>query len=110
MRDPLFFTSSVFLKTPRRIMALAMLMALCLLVYNLGQRLLRHNLAEQGATIRHQSGKQTHNPTLRWVFQLFQAVHLLRIDDLKYLSNLTDERKRILGFFTPSCRKYYLFL
>lgn len=54
LRDPLFFTSSVFLKTPLRIMALAMVMALCLLVYSLGQRLLRQNLAEQEATIRHQ--------------------------------------------------------
>lgn len=110
LRDPLFFTSSVFLKTPLRIMALALVMALCLLVYSLGQRLLRQNLAQQEATIRHQTGKQTRKPTLRWVFQLFQAVHLLMIESLKCLSNLTDERKQILSFFAPSCRKYYLLL
>lgn len=38
LKDPLFFASSVFLKSPERIMALAMVMGLCLLVYNLGQR------------------------------------------------------------------------
>jgi transposase len=33
LKDPLFFTDSVFLKSRQRIMALAMVMALCLLVY-----------------------------------------------------------------------------
>jgi hypothetical protein len=33
LKDPLFFASSVFLKTPKRIAALDMIMALCLLVY-----------------------------------------------------------------------------
>ncbi|MEO1376380.1 MAG: IS1634 family transposase [Cyanobacteria bacterium J06635_10] len=32
LKDPLFFADSVFLKTPKRIEALAMIMALCLLV------------------------------------------------------------------------------
>ena len=36
LKDPLFFASSVFLKSSERIMALAIVMALCLLVYNLG--------------------------------------------------------------------------
>ena len=35
LKDPLFFASSVFLKTPKRIAVLGMIMALCLLVYNL---------------------------------------------------------------------------
>jgi transposase len=38
LKDPLFFASSVFLKSPERIMALGMLLGLCLLVYPLGQR------------------------------------------------------------------------
>jgi hypothetical protein len=33
LKDPLFFTSSVFVKTPRRVAAIAMVMGLCLLVY-----------------------------------------------------------------------------
>ncbi len=41
LKEPLFFTSSVFLKSSRRVAALAMIMGLCLLVYNLGQRSLR---------------------------------------------------------------------
>ena len=48
LKDPLCFASSVFLKTPRRIAALAMVMALSLLVYTLAQRTLRQSLAQQG--------------------------------------------------------------
>jgi transposase len=44
LKDPLFFTSSVFLKSPNRIMALAMVMGVSLLVYTLAQRRLRQTL------------------------------------------------------------------
>jgi hypothetical protein len=36
------------------------------------------------------------DPLLRWVFQLFQAVHLLSVDGAKRISNLTEERRSIL--------------
>lgn len=108
LKDPLFFTSSVFVKSSRRVAALAMVMGLCLLVYALGERTLRQTLEEARAKIRHQTGKPTDRPTLRWVFQLFQAVHLLSVDGTKQISNLTEERERILGFLVPSCRRYYL--
>jgi transposase len=68
LKDPLFFASSVFVKTPRRVAAIAMVMGLCLLVYALGERALRQALAASGAGIRHQRGKPTQRPTLRWVF------------------------------------------
>jgi len=108
LKDPLFFTSSVFVKTPRRVAAIAMVMGLCLLVYAIGERSLRGALAKTGATIRHQRGKPTQRPTLRWVFQLFQAVHLLSVDGAKQISNLTEERRSILGVLSSSCRRYYL--
>jgi transposase len=108
LKDPLFFASSLFVKTPRRVAAIAMVMGLCLLVYALGERSLREALAEAGAGIRHQRGKPTQRPTLRWVFQLFQAVHLLSVDGAKRVSNLTDERRSILGFLGRGCRRYYL--
>lgn len=108
LKDPLFFTSSVFVKTPRRVAAIAMVMGLCLLVYAIGERSLREALAKTGATIRHQRGKPTQRPTLRWVFQLFQAVHQLSVDGAKRISNLTEERRSILGVLSSSCRRYYL--
>lgn len=108
LKDPLFFASSVFLKTPKRIMALGMIMALCLLVYNLGQRQLRNALAEASQTIPNQLGKPTESPTLRWVFQCFMAVHVVVLSGVKQIVNLTPERKHILKFFSAFCRDYYL--
>jgi transposase len=108
LKDPLFFASSVFLKSPKRIAALGMIMALCLLVYNLGQRQLRQALAQQDQTIPNQLGKPTSSPTLRWVFQCFMAVHLVVFHGVQQVVNLTDERLHILQFFSDSCRRYYL--
>jgi transposase len=80
LKDPLFFASSLFLKKPERIVALTMVMCLSLLVYSIGERKLRQLLQEQGETIHNQVKKPTHRPTLKWIFQLFDDVHLVKID------------------------------
>ncbi len=108
LKDPLFFASSVFLKTPRRIAALAMVMALCLLVYTLAQRTLRQSLAQQGQTVLNQLGKPTATPTMRWIFQCFQSIYSVFFDDIHQISNLTPEHQHILSFLGSSCQKYYL--
>jgi transposase len=108
LKDPLFFTSSVFLKSAKRIEALAMVMALCLLVYNLAQRQLRLALALSEDTIPNQLGKPTNSPTLRWVFQCFMAIHLVSFDGVTQVVNLSPPRLHILNFFSPACQRYYL--
>jgi len=108
LKDPLFFTDSVFLKSPERIEALALIMGLCLLVYTLTQRQLRQTLKQAQTGIKNQLGRLTERPTLRWIFQCFQAVHLLQVDSVKQVSNLTDERLRTLSFFPATCQVYYL--
>ena len=108
LKDPLFFASSVFLNTSRRVAALAMVMGLCLLIYTLGQRQLRQALAQADETIPNQLNKPTSNPTLRWVFQSFQAVHLVDFNNQLHVSNLTDVRLKILNFLGSPCQKYYL--
>ena len=110
LKDPLFLASSVFLKTPERIMALAFIMALCLLVYNLGQRQLRMALSEKNKTVLNQLKKPIQNPTLRWIFQCFQGIHWVGSDNGSRIINLTLERERILRFFGATTCKYYLFL
>lgn len=107
LKDPMFFTDSVFLKSPKRIEALGCVMALCLLVYSLGERFVRTALRITQQTIPNQLGKPTERPTLRWLFQCFQAVHLVVIDGVKQVVNLTDKRKWILRFFPEPCRSYY---
>ena len=83
-------------------------MSLCLLVYNLGQRELRKTLKKSNSKVRNQLGKLTNTPTLRWIFQCFQVVHFLRINQSPKVVNLTEERSLILEFLPSSCQKYYL--
>lgn len=108
LKDPLFFTSSVFLNSSERVAALAMVMGLCLLVYSLGQRTLRQALERAKQTIKNQLGKPTATPTMRWVFQCFMSIHLVTIAGIKQIANLTDERYWILQFLGAPCQKYYL--
>jgi transposase len=110
LKDPMFFTDSVFLKSPERIEALALVMGLCLLVYTLGQRFLRQSLQLTNSTVKNQLGKATNQPTLRWIFQCFQSIHALGIRGSQQISNLNAERLRILNFFPVRCQSYYLLL
>jgi len=97
LKDPLFFTDSVFLKSPERIEALALVMGLCLLVYTLGQRLLRQNLQVTNLTVKNQLGQGTNRPTLRWIFQRFPSIHAVSLQGSQQISNWTAERLAILN-------------
>lgn len=108
LKDPLFFTTSVFLKSPERIMALAMIMGLCLLVYNLGQRKLRQALQDTNEAIPNQLGKLTQMPTLRWVFQSFMAIHWVKLDGQPQIANLNDHHRKVLAFLGSASQAYYL--
>jgi transposase len=108
LKDPLFFADSVFLKKPQRVETMAMLMGLCLMVYSLGQRQIRVCLKTEKTGIKNQLGKLTEKPTLRWIFQCFQGIHLVCYQGIKQLANLTIEHQFTLNFFPESCRKYYI--
>lgn len=108
LKDPLFFASSVFLNTPNRIAALAIIMGLSLMVYTLGQRQLRQALHQAGETVLDQRKRPTQTPTLRWICQCFQAVHWVWMNAKVQISNVTPERLKILRFFGNPCQKYYL--
>ena len=108
LKDPLFFADSVFLKSSRRIETMAMLMGLCLMVYSLGQREVRRQLSTAKTGISNQLGSLTDRPTLRWIFQCFQGIHLLVHQGIKQVVNLSSERQLTLKFFPLSCQQYYL--
>lgn len=107
LKDPLFFVSRVFLKSAKRIMALAMIMTLALMVYSLGQRQLRRALEHKNSTLPNQKGKPTARPTLRWILQCFQSVHLVFVDGIKASIKLTQRQNLILQFLGSSCHQYY---
>ncbi|MDX1398240.1 MAG: IS1634 family transposase [Oceanospirillum sp.] len=107
LKDPLFFTSSLFVKKAQRVEALSLVMALTLMVYTLAERKLRQTLAAQQQTVLNQKKQPTVKPTFRWVIQMFQGVHLVQIDQLMHISNLTDERRRIIRFLGSHVEPYY---
>ena len=109
-----------------------MLMALCLLVYNLGQKQLRISLKTQKATVKNQLNKPTESPTLSWIFQsqclglvprlvreaprkgaatgvCFQGIYFLITEGVHRILNLTEEGCQISQFLPTACQKYYLF-
>lgn len=108
IKDPLFFTASVFVKNPERVEAIGMIMGLCLLVYNLAQRKLRQQLEANNEGVKNQVKKLTNKPTMRWIFQMFQAVHLVRKNGEKQVSNLNQDRQEILKHLGQYCCRYYL--
>jgi transposase len=79
LKDPLFFVSSLFVKKPTRIQGLLMVMTLALLVYSVAQRRLRQALARQKESLPNQIKQPTQRPTLRWVFQLLEGIHRVRV-------------------------------
>ncbi|WP_414530947.1 IS1634 family transposase, partial [Nodularia chucula] len=107
LKDPLFFADSIFLKSSERIESLGMIMGLCLLVYTLAQRQIRNALKDSKSTIKNQLGKATDCPTLRWIFQCFQCIHLVDFNNEKYVSNWTQDRNFILNLLPDDCFRYY---
>ena len=107
LKDPLFFASRVFVQKAQRVATLAMIMGLCLLVYTLGQRQLRQTLAQANETIPNQKRQPTAQPTLRWVLQCFQSVHLVWINGHKEVIKLTQTQEHILHFLGAACQRYY---
>ncbi|MGD1855984.1 MAG: IS1634 family transposase, partial [Leptolyngbyaceae cyanobacterium] len=88
--------------------ALAIIMGLSLMVYTLAQRQVRHALDQANETLLAQRKRPTQPPSLRWIFQRFQAVHLVWLDEHPQVSNLSPERLKILKFLGAHCQKYYL--
>ena len=65
-------------------------MSLCLLMYNLGQREPKKTLKRTNSEVINQLGKLTNTPTLRQIFQWFQEVYLLIINQLPKKVDLTE--------------------
>jgi transposase len=90
LKDPLFFVSSLFVKKPSRIQGLLMVMTGALLVYSVAQRRLRQQLLQQNKTVPNQIHQPTQRPTLRWVFQLLEGIHRVRVTIQGHMQDLIE--------------------
>ena len=113
LKDPMFFADSLFLKSPARIMAMIMVMALCLLIYALAEWQVRQQLKALDQTIPDQKGKPTQKPTMRRIAQMFEGVDILiirqggHVVDRRVLK-LTPVRMQIVSLFGPAIQNCYL--
>lgn len=111
LKDPLFFAHSLFLKKPKRIMALLMVMGLCLLVYALAEHRLRSELVSRDETLPDQTGKPTQCITMRRVFQIFEGIDILLLTtdggQQRLILNLSDLHHRILEMLGRHVRQCY---
>ncbi len=83
LKDPWFMADTLFLKSPKRIMALMMIMTLCLLVFGALEYRIRQTLEQNKQTFPNQIGTTTAKPTARWVFQYFSGIHVLLVGRCK---------------------------
>jgi transposase len=98
LKDPLFMASTLYLKSPQRIMALMMVMTLCLLVYAALEYRIRQALQQHNHTFPNQKGQPIRTPTVRWVFQFFTGIHLLAIAQEQVLVlNMNEHQHRLLA-------------
>jgi hypothetical protein len=112
VKDPLFLASSVFVKKPERIVALSLVLVLCLLVYRLAEHRLRQQLAATGQTVPTQLKQPTDHPALRWIFQCFEGVSLVRFTaahgpPLHAITGLEPLHEQVIRLLGPSYEKLY---
>ncbi|MEM7657274.1 MAG: IS1634 family transposase [Bacteroidota bacterium] len=113
LKSPMCMAESVFLKKPKRIVALAMVMCLALMVYAMAERKLREALKQANQTVPNQKGKAYQKPTMRWIFQCFEGIEILSIhqnDQNPQLIclNLRPLHRQILQLLGPTFQKIYL--
>ena len=77
------------------------------------QRRLRHHLARQNETLPNQINQPTERPTLRWVFQLLEGIHRVRVTVQGEVHDLIEGLKavpiKILRLFGEEvCRLYQI--
>jgi transposase len=106
-----FELDSFFLKTPKRITALMMVMTLCLMVYNFAQAHLRQCLEEQDEVLPNQLGKPVKNPTLKWIAELMNMIAVVTIinnnQKHRIVTNVKTVHKRIIAYFGKHALEIY---
>lgn len=103
IKNNAFELSSFYLKTPRRIGALMMIMTLCLMVYNFAQYHIRKCMEDNDDVLPNQVGKPIKNPTMKWIAELMDmiAVVTINMDDRKHriVTNVKKVHQRIIAYF-----------
>jgi len=107
LKSPEFLASRLFIKSPRRIEALLMIMTLCLLVYSALEYKIREAMKDEEPFFPDQLKKLTNRPTARWVFSCFHGIHELLLEGRRLVLNMKTEHQRLLKILGPPYSLYY---
>ena len=107
LKSPEFLSHRLFIKTPRRIEALLMIMTLCLLVYSSIEHKIREVMKDEEPFWPDQLKKFTTRPTARWVFSCFHGIHELLLEGRRLVLNMKPEHQRLLKILGPPYSPYY---
>lgn len=108
LKDPNIVGSSLFVQKPERMMAILMIMTLCLLVYTALEYVTRFLLKKKNLSYKNQVGKQVQNPTMKWIFECFEGIHILYLPDKqKMVLNLKERHEQIINLLGCVYSKYY---
>jgi transposase len=111
IKNDAFELDSFYLKNPRRIGALMMIMTLCLMVYNFAQYSIRKCLEESDEVLPNQAGKPVKNPTLKWVAELMDMIAVVTIQQEgkshRIITNVKKVHRRIIAYFGPTALEIY---
>ena len=107
LKSPQFLSDAMFLKSPKRIEAMLMIMTLSLLVYSALEYKIRKELKNQNKTFPNQLGKPVQNPTARWIFENFFAIHLLTVESYEQVIGLNERHRLILELLGNIYMQFY---
>jgi transposase len=113
LKDPLFLADHIFLKSPKRIEALAVVMCLTLLVYAIGEHRLKTKMQEDKLQLPNQKKKLQSKITLRWAFEMMRGICLVHIKEAPnksirhFITRLNESRIQIIKIFGPTALQIY---
>lgn len=108
LKSPDFLTSAIYLKKPERIEALLMIMTVCLMVYAGLEHQIRKKLKDEDRYFPDMKYKPYQKPTTRWVFQCFQGITIMYInEDMEITANLEERNQTIIDCLGHQYQKIY---
>ena len=111
MKDDAFELDAFFLKTPKRIGALMMVMTLCLMVYNFAQYTMRKCIEDNNEVLPNQDGRPVKNPTFKWIAEMMNMIAVVTIQHEdnchRVITNVKKVHQRIIAYFGPQALKIY---
>jgi transposase len=112
LKDPVI-VNALFLKSPRRIEALGLILVLALMIWRLMERTMRVSLKESNSKVVGWNSRQTSRPTSFMMTTKFVSVIVIRTDERRFLAEplepIQEKYLQILGlsatvFTNPSVR------